>query len=348
VTAALSAPHPLYGAKVFIPNITPGTKLPPLADGPSCTTCQPSTRADAVAATVTGPDGRFMLYDVPAGSGIPIVVQLGGWRMQTTIDVMPCVDTALPLGKLRLPRNHTEGDIPLTALVTGNDDKMECLLRKLGVDDSEFTNPTGGGRIHLYRANGAAIDANTPDDAVLKGSATDAGTFGRYGQILLPCQGAEHLETAETLTHFTDYVNRGGHVLATHFSYAWLFHNGAFAGIGNWTPGTTDPAAPLATDVVTSSNSGADMGTWLGLVGALSRPAPPQMQIAAPHADLGALATGKAPHRCCRRRRLPRARWSSWTHRSRPLRAAASLSWIFTLLARRRKASRFLLSAMSI
>jgi hypothetical protein len=41
------------------------------------------------------------------------------------------------------------------AVVTGSADAMECVIRKVGVSDSEFTLPSGQGRVHLYRANGA-------------------------------------------------------------------------------------------------------------------------------------------------------------------------------------------------
>jgi hypothetical protein len=290
VTAALENPHPLQGAIVYVPNLEPGANLPPLTDGAGCSVCPSLVPDDFVTAAVTGPDGRFVLFDVPSGVGIPIVVQLGGWRRQTTIDVVPCVHNALAPGTVRLPRNHREGDIPLTAIATGDHDRIECLLRKMGIEDSEFTNPTGDGRIHMYRANGAAVDASTPDDTALKGSATSSGTFARYRQVLLPCEGKEELETPDTLGRFTDYVNAGGRVLATHFSYVWLFRNGLLGEIGSWTKGSADPSAPLAIDVVTSSATGASFATWLGLVGALSRPQPPQMQLGTPHADLGPLA----------------------------------------------------------
>jgi hypothetical protein len=279
---------------VFIPNIAKGTKLPPLVNGGICAGCSPLTTDDALAAAATGQDGRFVLSNVPAGAGIPLVVQLGKWRMQTTIDVMPCVDNVVPAGQVRLPRDRNEGDIPLTAIATGSDDKVECILRKIGVDDSEFTNPDGAGRIHVYRATGATLDANTPDIAVLKGGASDPGRFANYDQVLLPCQGTPHVETAETLAHFAAYVNGGGRVLATHQSYAWLSHNGTFADIGTWTGGAPDPAAPLTAGFpLVVSPSGGAFSTWLGLVGALSSSSPPQMQIASPHADLGALTMGK-------------------------------------------------------
>jgi hypothetical protein len=291
VTAALTNPTPLSGALVFIPDLAVGAKLPPLADGPVCSPCATPSSDKVVAFAVTGPDGRFVMRDVPSGTGIPLVVQLGSWRRQTTIDVLPCVETPLPVGTVRLPRNRTEGGIPLTAVSTGNHDTIECLLRKVGIDDAEFTHPSGNGRIHLYRSNGAVIDAATPAESVLKGTVSGGGSWGRYSQILLPCEGAEMLETPEGLGNFTDYVNRGGRVLTTHFSYVWLFRNGAWANIGTWLPGSANPPSPLATDVSTSSAMGADFAKWLGAVNALSRPTPPQMHITEPHADLGGLTT---------------------------------------------------------
>jgi hypothetical protein len=287
VTGARAQPDPLPGALVYVPKLDAGAKLPALAGGPGCRQCEAPD--GVIAEAVTGLDGRFTLPNVPAGNGIPLVVQLGRWRRRTTIDVLPCVDNVLGAGVARLPRNQTEGDIPLTAVVTGSHDGIECLLRKMGVDDTEFTNPEGSGRIHLYQSTGAVIDAATPPEIELKGSEPGGGNWSRYSQVLLACEGAELVESPEALENFTAYVNGGGRVLATHFSYTWLFRNGAFESIGSWTPGAADPSDPLATDVVNSTPRGLDFATWLANVGALSRPSPPRIQISAPHADLTAL-----------------------------------------------------------
>jgi hypothetical protein len=63
-------------------------------------------------------------------------------------NVPACQTTSL--GNVVMPQTQAQGDIPLTAISTGSVDSMECVLLKMGVDQSEFTTPTGGGRIHMY------------------------------------------------------------------------------------------------------------------------------------------------------------------------------------------------------
>ena len=53
-----------------------------------------------------------------------------------------------------MPQNHTQGDIPLIAIATGAVDQVECVLRKTGINDSEFTDPSGYGRINFYTGSG--------------------------------------------------------------------------------------------------------------------------------------------------------------------------------------------------
>jgi hypothetical protein len=290
-TAALRNPDPLYNAWVYVPNLALGSKLPALPGGASCEHCQALRADEVVTSTVTGPDGRFSLRDVPVGRGIPLVVQLGGFRMQTTIDVLPCVDNALPNGSLRLPRTQQEGDIPLTAIATGDEDRPQCLLRKLGIDASEFTNPSGQGRIHLFVSNGAVIDSATPSVAALTGLFSgDSGSLSRYSQVLLPCEGSELLKPDPALENLVAYLNQGGRALATHYSYTWLFAP-ELASTFTWLPALGPaPTGPLAASIDTQSARGVDFQRWLQATGALTNQSPPQITLAEPHTDIPALA----------------------------------------------------------
>jgi hypothetical protein len=296
VTGSTSpAPDPLYGAYVYIPNLPLGGKMPPFTDGPSCNRCPVFSPDEFVDVAVTGPDGKFELSGVPAGTGIPLVVQLGKWRYETTIDVMPCVDNVLPPGKARLARTQAEGHIPLTAVSTGNVDALECVLRKMGVADSEFSNPTGSGRIHFYRNNGARYDATTPAQEMLVGGSTDGGTgaWDRYDQILFPCEGRETAESASALASFVDYTSKGGRVITTHFSYTWLHQNAGFATAGTWQVNGLNPANPLIANIDTATTKGQNFASWLQNVGALSNLNPPQVALYDPRNNLVAVPAGQ-------------------------------------------------------
>ena len=106
-------------------------------------------------------NGSFTIRGAPCGTNIPLVIQLGLWRRQIVIPrVTCCGTTTLTNAQTHLPRNHTEGDIPEIAIVTGGSDPMECVLPKIGIDPgagaglggttNEFTNPSGTGRVRLY------------------------------------------------------------------------------------------------------------------------------------------------------------------------------------------------------
>ncbi len=208
VTPALTAPDPLYNAVVYIPN----APVAPFAPGVSCDRCGSPTSGSPVVSAVTGADGRFVLRDVPVGANIPLVIQLGRWRRQITIrNVNPCVDNALPTSDTRLPRNRMEGDIPLMAMVTGNVDALECVLRKIGIADSEFTIPSAGGRVQFYVANGATMGRATPAATALY---NDPATLSRYDMVLFACEGSENRKPAAAQRNLVNYANAGGRVFS--------------------------------------------------------------------------------------------------------------------------------------
>lgn len=145
--------HPLYNALVYVPNDPSDPGLQPFPAGITCDVCGATAAGNPLVTTFTAPDGTFTLTGMPAGSSVPLVVQLGRWRRQFTVDVATsCGANAVPAKTLTMPKNHTEGDIPRIGVLTGGYDPMECVLRKMGVQDSEFTNPGGAGHIQFYLA----------------------------------------------------------------------------------------------------------------------------------------------------------------------------------------------------
>src|SRR5262245_28387766 len=157
--------------KVLLPNIDvfiPNAPLADYTDGPACDTCAMALSGAPVVRAKTDTMGNFILgdskADVPVGTGIPLVIQVGRWRRQTTIDVPACADTAVAMDQIRLPRNQSEGHLPKIALTTGGADALECLLRKIGISDSEFTPESGSGRVNFF----AGVEGTNKFNATLE------------------------------------------------------------------------------------------------------------------------------------------------------------------------------------
>src|SRR6185437_6518963 len=232
---------------VYIPNgtVTAFTSRHDESAAARCTTCGADVSGSPLVTATTAYNGQFTLQNVPVGSNIPLVIQLGRWRRQFTVNIPnSCTGNTLS-GALVMPHNHNEGDIPLTALDTGDVDAMECVLLKMGIDQAEFTKNTGTGRIHVYQGNGASAGFNTPDEGDLMDT---GGTFNDYDQIIFPCWGTDpstktsNRKNANELANLLSYANGGGHFFATHFSWNWFTQpwntnnatTGTFVNVANW------------------------------------------------------------------------------------------------------------------
>jgi hypothetical protein len=275
---------PLPNVLVYVPN-APVQPFPP---GVSCDNCSAGVSGSPLVTATTGPDGTFTLTDVPVGTAMPLVLQTGRWRRQLTIaSVTECTMNSAPASATRLPRNQSEGDIPLMAFATGSVDALECVLRKIGVDDSEFTQPGGGGRIELYVGDGtyegfplggANAGYGTPSESALVGSPS---TLAEYDMIFFPCGGAPHDRKASEQANIIEYANSGGRIFATHYSYGWLYDDAPFSDMARWDVDQCDPYTspdgcysyagypPDQTGYVdTSFPKGQTLAQWLQNVGA--------------------------------------------------------------------------------
>ena len=264
---------PLYNALVYIPN----SAVSAFSTGVSCDRCGANVSGSPLVSALTGADGKFTLTNVPVGSNIPIVIQIGRWRRQISVTTTACTNLALTADQTRLPRNKSEGDIPHTAIVSGDVDGLECLLRKIGVDDAEFTLPSATGRIHVFQGNGAKMQGsnNQSNAAAIEGSPT---TLANYDIVLLPCYGSKPTNTTNNPSdtykqNMINYSNVGGRVFATHYQYSWITSiapraTTPWAGTANWNVAQTNPNDPLTGTIDTSFPKGLAFGQWLVNLGA--------------------------------------------------------------------------------
>ena len=287
---------PLYNVLVYVPN----APVAEIKTGASCDRCG-SVSGEPLVTAVTDAAGHFKLDDVPAGDNIPLVVQVGKWRRQLFIPkVAQCADTPLAENDIRLPRNKKEGDLPQIAITTGGADVMECLLRKIGVDDSEFTNPDADGRVHFYAGSPATATTTNKFNTAKGGAAfpgatafwSDKTSLLKYDLVILSCEGDTYPATKPdpALKAMYDYANAGGRLFASHWHRYWFDTAGhpgnppvpagpspsPFEPFGTWAdrnaPGDQNPGQLVTGNVDDSFPKGKAMKEWLVNVKASTTP----------------------------------------------------------------------------
>ena len=278
ITGTVYAPNgidPLPNVTVYIPN----AQVQPFSPGVDCPVVGAPPSGSPLIGTETDVNGNFTLINVPVGANIPLVIVSGRWRRQLVIPgTTACQNTTLPGNLAVMPKNQTEGDIPKIAIATGSADSAECVLRKMGIDQSEFTNPSGTGRINLFSGShsaGARIDTTTPSENVLMGS---SAVLNQYDVVMLPCEGGQFPQPAQQLANLITFANSGGRVYSSHFSYDWMYQNPPFDGVANWAVSQSQLPDGVAT-VDTSFSAGQTLSQWLQLPVINASISPGQMQL---------------------------------------------------------------------
>jgi hypothetical protein len=277
---------PLPGVLVYATT----SAVAPLPAGVQCLTYQAPSNAASYAKTAV--DGTFTLQNVPVNTSYTVVIQSGNWRRQFPVPVATTPVTGL---NLHMPSDHTQGDIPLIAIATGSADGVECVLRDMGIADTEFTDDTGsvnpGGRIHLYQGSGAAgefITPSTPQDTALT---ENTATLNGYDMVMFPCQGAAFAQNSSALNNIVNFANAGGRVFTTHYSFVWLDtdppFNSPFPPVANWHPDEDYPTPdPGIATVNTGFDDGATLAQWLKNAGATYQGSPDQIVISTLRHDM--------------------------------------------------------------
>jgi hypothetical protein len=282
VSGTVFAPNgtlPLFGVNVYVPMHDPGA----LPVGVQCDQCSSELPGGAFSQATTDEAGNFKLTDVPATGNVPLVIQVGKWRRQIVIPaVAACQDTALGATATSLPKNHTQGDMPQIAITTGDADALDCLVRKLGIDDSEITTDAQGGKVHLYAGNGAKQFATTFGGGTgsFNNATTLWGTVDKlsgYDIVMFSCEGGQHPETKpqSALQAVHDYADRGGRVFLSHWHNIWVSgnRNDANHSLPDWKSiatfnfGAAQDESTQLTIVDETVPKGWSFATWLQNVG---------------------------------------------------------------------------------
>lgn len=235
---------PLYNVVVYVPNGEPAPIT--LGLGPQCDRCAGTVSGNPIATTLTDAAGSFKLENVPAGVDFPLVMQVGKWRRKVTIPKVEACQTVAAADSLtRLPRNRAEGDIPRIAIATGAADPLECLLRKIGLDDTEFGTAGADARVHLFAGGGFGAKAATSSFKTGGTFAPATGMWGsveemkKYDIVMLSCEGDENAATKPVAARqaLYDYAKVGGRVFTSHYHHYW-FSNSPVAevkALATWT-----------------------------------------------------------------------------------------------------------------
>jgi hypothetical protein len=183
-------------------------------------------------------------------------------------------------------------------------ERLQCLLRRIGVDTSEFTLPSGSGSIHLY--NQTKVESDTCNTVTgSTGTLPDASEnlwdsqahLNQYDMLVLNCGGGgadtmpatkngvkdpSYISYPDAPNRMKAYLDAGGRVFAEHYHYDWIrnFTNypSVFGNVATWvgddangnytsTPGVLGNAA-RPTTIDTSFPRGRDFSQWLVNVGA--------------------------------------------------------------------------------
>jgi len=231
ITGTVFAPNgtlPLYGINVYVPGSDPGS----LAGGAQCSRCNESLPGNPIVATISDEAGHFVLSGILSGDAIPVVITSGKWRKRLVIPhVDACTEHPLPPADTTLPSDRTQGDLPRIAITTGMADSLECLVRKLGIADTEITTDQHTGHVHLYAGTLGKDRFKVGFPGGSGQSFSDAQTLWgnlnklkQYDIVMFSCEGAPYADTKPqaAMNAVKAYADLGGRLFVSHWHNVWI------------------------------------------------------------------------------------------------------------------------------
>jgi hypothetical protein len=280
--------NPLYNVAVYVP-ATPLKPLPRgVPTGADKCNCGALFQSGAIQGTTTGPDGSFKLTNVPTGTAVPLVLQVGKWRRVVHIPVTACQDNpqadkslALP-GTVAVDAGATDDNMPDIAVSTGEADTLECLMLRMGVPPSEYVAGSSlAGHVHVFSGGQPGTTypgkepVGYPEVNPMPGAPESDTTLWDsqahmmpYDITLLSCEGMETYNANPSVLE--QYLNAGGRVFASHFHYSWFWGTpisksfmpstqsysppADWGNLASWQTDITSPASPVGGSIVQTLN----------------------------------------------------------------------------------------------
>lgn len=173
--------------------------------------------------------------------------------------------------------------MPQIALTAGGCDGLGCMLKKIGIDDSEFGTTNDPNRaVHIFKGSGVSVPA-WPDAQVLW---KDANLMKKYDQLILSCECSEVLNNKGTagtqaFQAVTDYMAAGGRIFTTDFMYTWYKFSSdpAMTSIGMITGGAPAQTGGFAVRLDTSFPKGKALADWLSVAFPTSQKELPKFDV---------------------------------------------------------------------
>ena len=164
-----------------------------------------------------------------------LVIQVGKWRHVVNITTTACTDNIQADADVQLNATVAAGSldyIPDIAVSTGSADTLECLMKRIGLPDTEYVAGTATtGHVHVYSGGmpggGGGGNPGGTEYAPMPGAPSSPTNLWDtsdhlmpYDILLLSCEGGETYDAKPA--NLETYLNAGGRAFASHYHYAWF------------------------------------------------------------------------------------------------------------------------------
>ncbi len=215
----LNGVDPVVNAVVYV---SQGTQTPRRLYLQGASTCD-NPGIQVVTKTCTASDGKFDLSNVPSGE-ITLGIAKGLFKKEIKTKVQGGGTLTLTKEQGTLPNQSGDGaQIPRIAVVTGDFDRMEDMIAKMGLGtvDSSGAIVNGTERFTLIDGNNSLDDAAYQNFDITIG---DINELKKYDIIVINCGNIyeEMLGEQAVRGRLAQYVSDGGRIFATDWSYDFV------------------------------------------------------------------------------------------------------------------------------